>query len=399
MTLELEITSYHRLSPTVQVKKTVTQPAFLIGRSAQCDWHLPDPERIVSSNHAQLENRNDNFFLRDLSTNGVFVNDADQALGKNNEVQLAHGDRLRIGDYEIRVKRHHESASLKLPTVNAGLPTEQSDIAVLSQARPTDINSEPAPAALASAIHPSSTATGAISVDLPPNLIPNDLIPNDTVEDALALPSSLPSSLPDDWGWQEAIDNTTAGKPDQDDRIDALLAALGIQDLFNREQPDARFMRETGLLLRSLLDHVITLLHERAAQKQLARVQQTTFNRSENNPLKFATGSRDALETLLIRKQSSYLNAETAIRGAFNDINNHDQSVIKGLQAIIHECLTLPAQAATSPHGWRFNASRQQLRHIEALSQQKLHEYSDINRIYRSSIFADAYETEREYKE
>ena len=45
-----------------------------IGRSADNDWVLPDPERFVSSRHAVIESHGPEFVLTDTSTNGTFIN-------------------------------------------------------------------------------------------------------------------------------------------------------------------------------------------------------------------------------------------------------------------------------------------------------------------------------------
>ena len=39
------------------------------------DWLLPDPDHFISGHHAAIDYRDGGFFLRDTSTNGVYVND------------------------------------------------------------------------------------------------------------------------------------------------------------------------------------------------------------------------------------------------------------------------------------------------------------------------------------
>lgn len=75
-----------------------------IGRSESNDWVLRDPDRFVSGRHAEIEHRAGTWWLRDTSTNGTFVNDSHEALGPDRPHQLANGDRIRIGDYEIEVE-------------------------------------------------------------------------------------------------------------------------------------------------------------------------------------------------------------------------------------------------------------------------------------------------------
>jgi type VI secretion system FHA domain protein len=74
-----------------------------IGRSADNDWVLPDPLRYVSAHHARVSFRQGTYFLEDLSTNGVYVNDDEKALGKLGPHKLQNGDLLRFGDYQVSV--------------------------------------------------------------------------------------------------------------------------------------------------------------------------------------------------------------------------------------------------------------------------------------------------------
>ncbi|MGQ0430353.1 MAG: type VI secretion system-associated FHA domain protein TagH [Gammaproteobacteria bacterium] len=75
-----------------------------IGRRESNDWVLRDPDRYVSGRHAEIEHRAGTWWLRDTSTNGTFVNDSDEALGPDRPHKLTHGDRIRIGEYEIQVE-------------------------------------------------------------------------------------------------------------------------------------------------------------------------------------------------------------------------------------------------------------------------------------------------------
>ena len=75
-----------------------------IGRHDGNDWVLRDTDRYVSGRHAEIEHRGGTWWVRDLSTNGTFINDADEALGPDRVHQLANGDRIRIGEYDIEVE-------------------------------------------------------------------------------------------------------------------------------------------------------------------------------------------------------------------------------------------------------------------------------------------------------
>jgi len=74
-----------------------------IGRAPDNDWILPDQKRIVSGHHCEIEYRNGGYWLRDTSTNGVYVNDDDDPVSHTGPVELRDGDRLRLGEYDLIV--------------------------------------------------------------------------------------------------------------------------------------------------------------------------------------------------------------------------------------------------------------------------------------------------------
>lgn len=74
-----------------------------IGRAPDNDWILPDPKRLVSGHHCEVQYRSGEYWLRDTSTNGVYLNDAIEPVPGGKPVALKDGDRLRLGDYELSV--------------------------------------------------------------------------------------------------------------------------------------------------------------------------------------------------------------------------------------------------------------------------------------------------------
>jgi type VI secretion system protein len=95
-----------------------------IGRSADNDWVLPDPLRYVSAHHARVLFREGNFYLQDVSTNGVYVNDDMEPLGKRGSsgYRLAQGDVLRMGEYHIVASLESAGASGE-EKADAAVPT------------------------------------------------------------------------------------------------------------------------------------------------------------------------------------------------------------------------------------------------------------------------------------
>jgi len=104
MALRLKIVSDNAGAAGAHSRWTFGVNGGRIGRSESNDWVLRDPDRYVSGHHAEIEHRAGTWWLRDTSTNGTFVNESDEALGSEQPHKLAHGDRIRIGEYEIEVE-------------------------------------------------------------------------------------------------------------------------------------------------------------------------------------------------------------------------------------------------------------------------------------------------------
>ena len=89
-----------------QGRRSISVPAgpFTIGRSSDTQLQLNDAH--VSRRHAELIQDGSNWRIRDLaSRGGTFVNDT-----KIDEVALRPGDRIRIGDAELRIESGETSA-------------------------------------------------------------------------------------------------------------------------------------------------------------------------------------------------------------------------------------------------------------------------------------------------
>jgi type VI secretion system FHA domain protein len=104
MALRLKIISDNAAAAGDHARWTFGVNGGRIGRHTSNDWVLRDPDRYVSGRHAEIEHRAGTWLLRDLSTNGTYVNDSEEALGPDRLHSLANGDRFRIGEYEIEVE-------------------------------------------------------------------------------------------------------------------------------------------------------------------------------------------------------------------------------------------------------------------------------------------------------
>ena len=117
MTLRLRVVSDQRRSLGDRSSIVFTVDGGTIGRSADNDWVLPDPLRYVSAHHARVQFRNGRYFLQDVSTNGVFVNDEPEPLSRraSEGYALRNGDMVRIGDYQVVVALDAETEQPQPP--------------------------------------------------------------------------------------------------------------------------------------------------------------------------------------------------------------------------------------------------------------------------------------------
>ncbi len=104
MPLRLTITSYHKLTPGQCSEKVLDQGQLTIGQGPDNDWVLPDPERLVSSRHCTILNRDGVYYLTDTSTNGVLLVNAGHRLRRGNSEPLQDGETVRLGEYDILVQ-------------------------------------------------------------------------------------------------------------------------------------------------------------------------------------------------------------------------------------------------------------------------------------------------------
>ena len=74
-----------------------------IGRAASNQLVLADDSRVISSRHAEIKLQGSELLLVDQSTNGTFLNNSAQAMGKGNSVPLQTGDLITIGEYQLSV--------------------------------------------------------------------------------------------------------------------------------------------------------------------------------------------------------------------------------------------------------------------------------------------------------
>jgi type VI secretion system protein len=101
MALQLVITSYHKITPGQCSEMTLRSGILKIGRGPDNDWVLPDPDKLISSQHCSIQYRDGIYLMTDNSTNGVELVTSGIRLRRGNSERINDGEVIRIGDYEI----------------------------------------------------------------------------------------------------------------------------------------------------------------------------------------------------------------------------------------------------------------------------------------------------------
>lgn len=85
-----------------EMQLPATPPRFVIGRDPTAHWPIPDRTLAISARHCEMVAAPGGLLLRDLSTNGTFVNGSTVRLA--GEHTLHDGDRIELGPYTIVVQ-------------------------------------------------------------------------------------------------------------------------------------------------------------------------------------------------------------------------------------------------------------------------------------------------------
>jgi len=349
MELILNITSYHRLSPEIEAIKTV-KDSLTFGRSEACDWHLPDPEKIISSKHGIIEKKGDSFYIFDNSTNGLFINFAVAPLGQGNKQRLSDSDVLTIGDFQVDVvlvsdqqadvsnaapshfqpvdvfvAQSSQEASQSMPSFDDSIMNESMpEVSVVAQQTKTDNHIPEDWDELTRLMNTDDFDIG--------NNANNSSAPADFLTPAQEPPSS--NSRTDE---HKPVKNVI-----QSDKAlsDAFLKGLGIKDELKGSLNDEMLWFEMGQGLNLLLTELMESLRQRAIVKNKLRLNHTMFQAEQNNPLKFSANIDDVIQNLFIKNSASFLSSNESIKESFVDTRKHEHALLAGADGVLKGMLS-----------------------------------------------------------
>ena len=119
----------------------------------------------------------------------------------------------------------------------------------------------------------------------------------------------------------------------------AFLKGLGISEQKLKGEFSEQNLFLAGKLLRSAIQGTMEVLQSRAEIKNEMRMDMTTIQPIQNNPIKFAIDIDEAINKLLIQNNKSYMDPEKAMEEAYDDIASHQLAIISGIQASLSHVL------------------------------------------------------------
>lgn len=323
MPLELKIVSENADLVGDDCVREYHESGGTIGRSLQNDWILPDPDRYISGRHATIDYKGGMYYLADTSSNGVYVNNEVEPIGKGNPRRLFDGDRLRLGDFEMTVAIDSgESLVMPLDEKKSVAPDniEQfvDEVCLRTGMKLLDEEEITGDEEFQSALFGGAKTQAEPEFESDPDFLLDDL------------PVRKPAT-PD-----APVDGPVAVTAD--DLFDSFLDGLGINRVelhpsVNRPE----MMLTAGQVLKEFVKGATDLLASRANLKNTFRLDQTTVLPRHNNPMKFSENTNDLLKQLLIGDEGEYLGAEDAVREVCRDLINHQNAFIDAMNSAFIE--------------------------------------------------------------
>jgi type VI secretion system protein len=357
MTLILTIRNAEALEPGMTAQYAAEGDHVVLGRSRNCDWHLPDPTNAISSRHCEIRRDGDSWLLTDISTNGTFLNGAGERLGA--EHRLAGGDVLRIGKYEL-VADFGEPKTMFVPSPAPAAHAEPAppppppapEPAPPPPAPEPEAAVEPPPAPPSPPLPPAPPPPAAAEPAPPPAPEPvaAEAAPAEAAAPAIehgdenrtVMWDSLADMNKVDWARGGFGAGSAAPAPDLkaatvDEIVAQLIAAAGITDIEVARSPE--LVHRAGGLLKRLVSGLLVMVEARARAKAQMGAEMTGLQLDGNNPIKFARSPEQALAQLLNPPTSGFMDADRAVEDAYLDLQSHQVATLRAIPGALRSTL------------------------------------------------------------
>jgi predicted component of type VI protein secretion system len=288
MILILTIGNAGALQDGMAAQYVVEGTGAVIGRSRNCNWTLPDPTNAISSRHCEIRREGEAWILKDISTNGTYLNDAPERM--SGERTIEPGDLIRVGGYEIIAALEPEAAAAAAE--------------------------EKIPPAAEPAAPPADNVT--------------------VMWDSLADINKV------DWarggfGMADAVTSPIAESASADALVAALIESAGLTGTEAPRSPE--LVQKVGGLLKRLVSGLLVMVEARARAKAQMGAEMTGLALDGNNPIKFARSPEQALAQLLSPPAPGFLDADKAVEDAYIDLQSHQVATLKAIPGSLRATL------------------------------------------------------------
>ena len=182
----------------------------------------------------------------------------------------------------------------------------------------------------------------------------------------------------------------------------SLVAALGLDNHAFTPEQVAELNNVAGEFIRHTVEGLIQVLRARNTIKNELRLSMTTMQPVDNNPLKFAANTDDALEYLFVRQSKAYMSPVKSVRESFDSIVDHQVAVLAGMRAAFKHLVdkfnpTLLAQKFEAQAGSGLFAGVKKVRNWEAYVEYYQDQVHDLESSFQQLFgeeFIKAYESQ-----
>lgn len=322
MPLKLEVISEHRNIVGDDALREFRSEGGTIGRAANNDWVLPDPDKFVSGKHATIDCKAGIYYIADISTNGVYVNDERKPIGKGNPRRLFNGDHLHMGDFEILVSID-EGEDLEMP----------------ADPKPTVV-----PDHIEQLVEEDRIRTGV-------QLLDEDEITGDVAFESILFagdddePDGTPAIIapelqaePEPPVLEPERSDPAPVNVTRDDLFDAFLDGLQISRAELHPSIDViEAMTNAGEILREFINGIQSLRQNGADLRSTVRLDQTAILPGRNNPIEQSENTEDLIKQLLAGRDADYLGPRDAAREVCQGLLAHQEAFLDAMTAAFVE--------------------------------------------------------------
>ena len=355
--LRLRVVSEQRRSLAERSSATFSVEGGTIGRSADNDWVLPDPARYVSAHHARVQFREGHFYLQDVSTNGVYVNDDMEPLAKRGSAgyRLANGDVLRMGDYHILAALETHGEAGHQPA--AAVPTSIHALRPLGRAADRDIGAklnveellvpvidmDPVLPALPVSAYGQAVDSGRVQVLAHSQAVgaadsPSEELALSAGAAGPALGASL-ARLAEAVSREPKASGSVLALEDVHTGLDAFCRGAGIQQERLPAEAQSRLLHLAGRLFREALVGFKELERTRAETRNRYRIESPPPEQDDPRPSLADSMVEDLAVELILRHEGRRLDSVQWLRDTVAAARLHESAMSQALRAAFVEFL------------------------------------------------------------